>query len=199
MGCGWDAPGFDPAKADSVEVVNGGGLRSHGDDALALPFWRSLLDKGLTPTAVGGSDNHDADMPTDKPGSVGYPATVVYAANLSRQAILDGIKAGHVFIQIHGGDPARKVELTSGSAMMGDHVKASHGGVPVAIHVAGAEGGSIELLSDAPPPVDPKPLSADDRRAVTWKTDGKHHWLAVLVKDKDGQAVLLSNPIYAEP
>jgi hypothetical protein len=47
--------------------------------------------------------------------------------------------------------------------------------------------------------VDPKPLSADDRRAVTWKTDGKHHWLAVLVKDKDGQAVLLSNPIYAEP
>ncbi len=199
MGCGWDAPGFDPAKADSVEVVNGGGVRGAGDKALALSFWRSLLDKGLSPTAVGGSDNHDADLPTTTPGSVGAPATVVYAANLSQRAILDGIKAGHVFIQIRGGDPARRVELTSGEAMMGDHIRAQAGEVPVAIHVSGVEGGSLEVLSDAPPPAEARPLSADDRRGLMWKSDGKRHWLAVLVKDRDGQAVLLSNPLYLEP
>jgi len=199
MGCGWDAPGFDPAKADSVEVVNGGGIRGAGDKALALSFWRSLLDKGLSPTAVGGSDNHDADLPVTTPGSVGAPATVVYAANLSQRAILDGIKAGHVFIQIRGGDPARKIELASGKAMMGDHIKAHPGDVPVAIHVTGVEGGRLELLSDAPPLAEPSLLSADDRRGLMWKSDGKRHWLAVLVKDREGQAVLLSNPIYLEP
>ncbi len=198
MGCGWDAQGFDLARADSVEVVNGGGIRGAGDAALALPFWRSLLDKGLSPTAVGGSDNHDADMPMTTPGSVGSPATVVYAAGLSQRALLDGIKAGHVFVQIRGGDPARKVELTSGKAMMGDHIKAP-GAVPVTIHVAGVEEGRVELLSDIPLAETAAPLGADETRAISWRPGTGHHWLAVLVRDRDGQAVLLSNPIYAEP
>lgn len=198
MGCGWDAAGFDFSRADSIEVVNGGGVRGAGDAALALAFWRSLLDKGLSPTAVGGSDNHDADMPTTTPGSVGSPATVVYAADLSQRAILDGIKAGHVFVQIRGGDPARKVELTSGKAMMGDHVKA-HGAVPIALHVAGVEGGKVEWLSDVPPAESAAPLGVDDSHSLSWRPGAGHHWLAVLVRDRDGQAVLLSNPIYAEP
>jgi len=197
MGCGWDAPGFDMARADSIEVVNGGGIRGGGDAAIALTFWRSLLDKGLTPTAVGGSDNHDADLPTTTPGSVGSPATVVYAADLSQRAILDGIKAGHVFVQIRGGDPARKVELTSGKAMMGDHVKAQ-GAVPVAIHVAGVEGGRIEFLSDTQPLEADSPLGANETRTLSWRPRAGHHWLAVLVRDKDGQAVLLSNPLYVD-
>ena len=197
MGCGWDAPGFDPARADSVEVVNGGGVRGAGDQALALAFWRGLLDKGLSPTAVGGSDNHDPDLPVTTPGSVGSPATVVYAADLSKRAILDGIKAGHVFVQIRGGDPGRRVELTSGKAMMGDHVKAQ-GAVPVTIHVAGVEGGHVEFLSDAPPAAETSPLKADDSLVVSWRPGAGHHWLAVLVRDRDGQAVLLSNPLYVE-
>jgi hypothetical protein len=198
MGCGWDAPGFDFAKADAVEVVNGGGVREAGDDkGLALAFWRSLLDKGLSPTAVGGSDNHDPDLPVTTSGSVGSPATVVYAASLSQQAILDGIKAGHVFVQVRGGDPARRVELTSGKAMMGDHLKA-HGAVPVTLHVVGVEGGHVEFLSDAPPAADHSPLKADDSLAISWRPGTGHHWLAVLVRDQNGQAVLLSNPLYVE-
>lgn len=203
MGCGWDPAVFDFSAADAVEVVNGGGVRGAGDRALALPFWRAMLDKGLHPTAVGGSDNHNADMPSDQPGSVGSPATVVWAANLSERAILDGIKAGHVYVQIHGGDPARSVELTAGSAMMGDHFPLARGAKrEVTLHVAGVEGGQVELLSDGvavPDQIVKTPLTADDRRSFTWRGDGKHHWLAVLIHDKDGQAVLLSNPLYAEP
>jgi len=197
MGCGWDAAGFDMVKADSVEVANGGGIRGAGDAALAVTFWRSLLDRGLTPTAVGGSDNHDPDLPVTTSGSVGSPTTVVYASELSARGILAGIKAGHVFVQIRGGDPSRKVELTSGKAMMGDHVKAQ-GAVPVAIHVAGVEGGKIEWLSDVPPSEANSPLGADETRSLSWRPGSGHHWLAVLVRDKDGQAVLLSNPIYVD-
>ena len=202
MGCGWDAPGFDMTKVDSVEVDNGGTVREVGDAGLALGFWRSLLDRGLSPTAVGGSDNHNADIPADTSGAVGAPATVVYAADLSERAIVDGIKAGHVFIQIRPGDPNRRVELAAGQAMMGDHFDlAKDEARSVALHIAGVEGGRLEILSDGVPVPDEiteVPLSSDDHRFFTWRGDGKHHWLAVLVRDKDGQAVLLSNPLYAE-
>lgn len=202
MGCGWDPATFDFTTADGVEVVNGGGMRQAGDASLALGFWRGLLDKGLHPTAVGGSDNHNADMPVDQSGSVGSPATVVYAASLSERAILDGIKAGHVFVQVRGGDASLKVELTAGSAMMGDHIPLAAGErKDVSLHVTGAEGGHVEILSDGvavPDEIARAPLSKDDRRSFTWRGDGKHHWLAVLIHDKDGKAVLLSNPLYAE-
>src|SRR5262249_44290037 len=142
MGCGWNPPGYDFAKTDAVEIANGGGLRAFGidDRVFAFNFWYGLLDKGFHPTAIGGSDNHDADASD----GIGTPTTVVYAAELSQPAILDGIKAGHVFIDVEG-TKDRLLEIKSGGAMMGDQVP---GKAAISVHVHGVPGGHVEIVKD---------------------------------------------------
>ena len=70
------------------------------DLAPAFPSGEEQLNKGFRLTGVGGSDNHDGDLPLDSRSAVGRPTTVIYAPVLSERAILDAIMAGHVFIDV---------------------------------------------------------------------------------------------------
>lgn len=207
MGCGWTAPGFDFARADAVEVVNGGALKLTGKaDGLVsgLPFWRSLLNAGLHPTAVGGSDNHDADTPKSEP-AVGSPTTVVWAAELSERAVLAGLKAGHVFIDVDS-DPARRLELWAdagaGRVMMGDRLGlAADHKATLTVQAVGAAGGRLELMRDGSLLVDPAlgpALEADAVRTLVLTGDGRRHWIQALVRDAGGRLILISNPVYLD-
>ncbi|HKD23735.1 MAG TPA: CehA/McbA family metallohydrolase [Rhizomicrobium sp.] len=205
MGCGWTARIADWTKVDAVEVVNGGTMRATGaaDGSLqGFAFWQALLDKGLHPTAVGGSDNHDALRPLEETGSVGSPTTVVHAASLSEPAILDGIRAGHVFVDVTGSRD-RHLECELAGAAMGDHVKLAPGqGATLHLHVTGVPGGGIELVHDAglkAPAAGPGPLQADDTRSFEIAADGQRHWLYARVLDGAGHLVLVGNPIYLDP
>lgn len=104
MGCGWlPKPEADLSRVQAVEVVNGVYVET---PTAGVPFWHDLLQKGLRPTAIGGSDTHD---PTSKdivptPARIGVPTTVVSAKSLSVASILEGIRSGHVFIDTAGTD-----------------------------------------------------------------------------------------------
>jgi hypothetical protein len=96
MGCGWTpSKAVDFSLVNALEVVNGGGHP-------ATRFWEQQLREGHRPTAIGGSDNHHANWPPEKSGSIGYPTTVIYAQNLSVAAILDGLRSGRAFIDVTG-------------------------------------------------------------------------------------------------
>ena len=60
----------------------------------------------------------------------GTPTTVVHAAELTQAAILDGIRAGHVFVDVAGsGSGMLDVRASHGAkeAMMGDSLAAPAG------------------------------------------------------------------------
>jgi hypothetical protein len=204
MGCGWTAPGFDFARADAVEVVNGGAVQFTGaadGPGSGLPFWRNLLNAGLHPTAVGGSDNHDPDHPP----AVGSPTTVIWASELSERALLAGLKAGHVFIDVDS-DPARRLEVWAdtgaGRVMMGDRLALAAGRkATLTVQTAGAPGGRLEIMRDGSLIADPgltPALEADAVRTLTLTGDGRRHWVQALVRDAKGRLILISNPIYFE-
>lgn len=88
MGCGWTAD-TDYRNIHAVEVVTGA-------DERGIAFWDALIRRGFRFTGIGGSDNHDAGKPLNATGSIGYPETVIHAQELSQQAILSGLRAGHV-------------------------------------------------------------------------------------------------------
>jgi hypothetical protein len=67
-----------------------------------IPFWEAQLNRGFHLTGIGGSDTHRPDDKSRPLSGVGYPTTVVQAAELSERAILAGIRAGNVFIDIEG-------------------------------------------------------------------------------------------------
>jgi hypothetical protein len=128
MGCGWTpAAPVDMRLLQAVEAVNGGST----DPAYSgIPFWERQLTLGYRLTAIGGSDNHRPTRPLDEVGSVGSPTTVVYASELSTPAILAGIRAGHVFLDLTG-SRGRLLEVTAsdaaGTAQMGDLLAAAKG------------------------------------------------------------------------
>jgi len=81
----------------AIEAVNGGAEQGPYS---GISFWEKQLQDGHRIAAIGGSDNHHADWPLDKIGSIGSPTTVVYASELSVPAILAGVKLGHAFIDL---------------------------------------------------------------------------------------------------
>ncbi|MGW3623751.1 CehA/McbA family metallohydrolase [Streptomyces sp. NPDC000880] len=91
IGCNWK---FGFGEADAVEVWNGAYTP---DDEVSLQAWDNTLvasvrsAKPWTP-AMGNSDAHR------HPDAVGTPQTVVLAEELSREAILDGIRAGRSYV-----------------------------------------------------------------------------------------------------
>jgi hypothetical protein len=201
MGCGWNpSPSADLSLITAVEVMNGGG--GHGFFP-GIHFWEQQLRNGYRLTAVGGSDNHHADWPLDKVGSVGSPTTVVHAQNLSVAAILDGILAGRVFLDLTG-SRNKLLELhahdSTGSAEMGDDLEPQKGeALTFQIHVAGCEGASLHLLIDGQEisSLPQQPItSADQNFDMKWTTDGTRHWLRAEVRDSHGQLLLFANPIY---
>jgi hypothetical protein len=85
----------DPAQVDAVEAWNGPWWMGEPEDnEFSLAFWEDWLARGYRVPLCGDSDAHGGE-PTFK---AGVPTTYVYAHELSRAAILDGIRAGRTVV-----------------------------------------------------------------------------------------------------
>jgi hypothetical protein len=199
-GCGWSAANTDYGKVQGIEALNAGEL--FGVSRATEPgvsFWQNLLNQGYRLTGLGGSDNHNLAL--GRLG-VGYPTTVVYAPELSERAILDGVRAGHVFIDTQGSED-RVLEMTASvggaKAMMGDALTAPKGSkLQVAIHVTHAKGGTVTLIEDGTSlrwPADPAVGLDDETKTIEMEGDGARHWIRADVW-VDGKLALIGNPIY---
>ena len=95
-GCRWtNLDDGTMEAAHGIEIAN-------GPTADALPgwsVWAHLLDAGHHLVAVGGSDTHDLNG-TDR--HIGEPTTVVYANELSEDAIVSGLMSGRVYGRTDG-------------------------------------------------------------------------------------------------
>ena len=178
MGCGWTAP-VDFGRIASVEVINGGIVSG---PLSGLPFWAARLGEGHRLTAVGGSDNHDATLDLTKTNSVGRPTTVVFARNLSQDAILAGIRAGRVFIDVQG----TRNRLLDVSQIAGQ----------LTIRVAHGAGGKVTLVGPGAPLMPARDLPGDDETLRVGLPAQLKGWLRAEVRGPDGALWLLGNPVY---
>ena len=199
-GCGWGWT-TDFRKVDAVEVINGYHERGSWfvpPPGNGVPFWEAQLAKGLRPTAVGGGDEHRAGEQRGVGDGVGIPTTVVWARELSQPAILEGIKAGHVYVRVTGPD-GPELLLHAGTAMMGD-----------AIAVGAGETREFTVEAKGVPPrarvtvyVDGRPVEVVQEGSVegvgvrlAWRSDGRRHWVRAELVGGDGGMLALTNPIY---
>ena len=200
MGCGWTAPDTDFSRVNAIEAINGGSLDGPRS---GIPFWQDKLNRGFRLTAIGGSDNHDADYGPSIRSAVGHPTTVVYAPNLTEEAILNGIRAGHVFIDIEG-TPNRTLEFSANAggttASMGDSMASPIGQqIRFTVRILGLENAHPEIIRDGELAtlVDASPISTtEETRSFDYVSDGKRHWLRVNIRSADGTLLVVGNPIY---
>ena len=201
MGCGWDPkPEADMNLVQAIEAVNSG---AEDGPYAGQSFWERQLNRGFRLTGIGGSDNHTAQRSLDEVGSIGSPTTVVYATELSMPAILEAIRAGHVFVDLTASkDRLLELRAQSGnaSASMGDMLATSVGSeVEFSVHVKGVDGAKFKLIEDGQPmresPTDA--IHGEDQTILThWKSDGRQHWFRADVHGPDGKLWLMGNPIY---
>lgn len=170
VGCSWK---FGFAEADAVEVWNG---LWTPDDEVALAAWDGLLvasvrERGDWLPAMGNSDAHrDPDI-------VGHPQTVVLAEELSREAILQGLRAGRSYVA-----ESRTVTLDFGvTAPSGERAGAGErlavdADTPVTarLAVSGAPRCSVRFVTDQGVLFTSDPLSVSGAGVVEWRTTPAH-------------------------
>jgi hypothetical protein len=106
-GCSWDQ--VIPGDIDAVEIWQNDKAPRDG----AVAFWDRLLRAGRHVTAVGVSDWH-------RPGSrIDMAAVRVLADSLAQDAILDGIRRGHVIVMRDAATEPPKVQVACGSQSAG--------------------------------------------------------------------------------
>lgn len=192
MGCGWeDRATATLAKVQGAEVRNG--AVDH------WRFWADALNAGLRLTAVGGSDEHRPD--DDQDGTrLGAPTTMVFARALAEDAIVEGLRAGRVYVLTRGGrTPELEFRVMRGAAelSMGDACTvAAAEQVTLRAAIRGARGQRLIWIRNGeplPPPEEIGNDSAEIDRATTAKPGD---WFSLRIEDPAGDAILLSNAVY---
>ncbi len=163
VGCNWKY-GF--AEADAVEVWNG---PYTADDEMAVAAWDAMLVASVRQghrwlPAMGNSDAHR------EPQVVGLPQTVVLADDLSRDALLAGIRAGRSWIA-ESSAVGLSFTATTGRgehAGIGERLRARDDTeITVRLTVTGAPGCSASFVTDQGR-LFTTPLPPDGR--VEWRT-----------------------------
>ncbi|MBT2444553.1 CehA/McbA family metallohydrolase [Streptomyces sp. ISL-36] len=139
IGCNWK---FGFADADVVEVWNG---PFTPDDEVSLAAWDGALATGRWTPAMGNSDAHR------DPDAVGTPQTVVLADDLSRKAILAGLRAGRSYVA-ESSAVSLAFTATDGrgrTAGIGERLRtAADEPVTVRLTVTGAPGRTVRFVTD---------------------------------------------------
>ncbi|MFF5534119.1 CehA/McbA family metallohydrolase [Streptomyces cinerochromogenes] len=170
VGCGWK---FGFAEADVVEVWNGAWTP---DDEMALAAWdarlvASVRDGRAWLPAMGDSDAHrDPDV-------VGLPQTVVLADGLTREAILEGLRAGRSYVaESRHVSLAFSVTADGGGrageeAGIGERLAVGYDtAVTVRLEVSGAPRCSVRLVTDQGVMFTGEPLPVSGAGTVEWRT-----------------------------
>lgn len=198
IGCAWKHP--IPKEHLSAVEIQTGGYDKTGVlfSKQAIAFWDRLLNQGLHIAPIGGSDDHRGGTGTDAFASpIGNPTTMVFASELSAEAIVAAVKAGRTVVKLQGpGDPM--VELHVGAAGIGDVVKVEK--PEVKARVTGGAGAQLKWVVDGVARDDAVAVDGDDFetslaldapssgevrvRAEVWvanapRTVTGHLWLAV--------------------
>lgn len=122
IGCSW---GFDldPSLVGAIEIATGGYSEAGKFvDGPAIQMWNKLVQAGHHIVALGGSDDHSGGTKSGGLSSpIGNPTTMIFADELSVEALLDGIRAGRTVVKLQGPDDPM-IDLTSSVALEGDTV-----------------------------------------------------------------------------
>lgn len=201
MGCGWSAV-TDWSRIPALEVVSGG-VPALGMDGQfsGLALWERLLNQGRRITGIAGSDTHDPQRTDPGAPRVGRPATVVFAESLGVPAILAGIRAGRVFLDLNGvaGSRLDYVATTAdgrSAAMGGEMVLSGDLDLDLSVTVkGGGDGARLRSVGDIGKidlPVPPDGVIRAKGLAV--RPDAR--WFRFEVVGSDGARRLIGNPIY---
>ncbi|MGB8328925.1 MAG: CehA/McbA family metallohydrolase [Polyangiales bacterium] len=137
IGCSWEIP-VDPTSVDGVEVQSG--------VLGAVDYWEQMCADGSHAAAIGGSDDHKGGKSPsllDRP--IGTPTTMVFAEDLSVDAILEGVRSGRTVVKV-GGIDGPMLETALSGERIGDTVFAD--AATLSVTVTGGTGQALQVIKN---------------------------------------------------
>ncbi len=185
-GCDWAYDDMLPGNARIVEVWNSdwGGDRQN---ELSLQLWYRWLNQGYRMVATRGSDIHHALNYTN----AGFD--IVYASELSENAILEAIRAGHLYLS---SGPCLQFTARGSNGdfgMMGDLVSGRTLEVQLVWSSVSA-GDHLRLIVDGKRVEE---FEAEAQGEHRWTlTSDQAHWCVIEIRAADGELHAVTNPIF---
>ena len=161
---------IDWSAVDTIELVTGPVAANTADlgapasptngqqpfTLTAIELWEDLLNQGHKITAVSGSDSKGNEPSAAERSRRGYgsSATAVYAANLSRPALKDAIRAGRAYIAARGVHASPALRMTAvgpggQTGTFGDTLTATTADITVTL--TGGAGQQLRIIRDGQP------------------------------------------------
>lgn len=184
-GCRWEHYDMMPGNATHVEVWNGPWTLHNQESLLLFYHW---LDEGHRIVATSGTDLHGSPPPNVR-GAV----NVVYAEDLTEEAIIAAIKAGRSYIS---GGPTLLLDARAASGvegMIGDTLPPE--AVTLRIRWSGAHPGDyLRLVVNGRAYHD---KLVEESGEVQWPlAAGQARWCTAELRDNDDGLWAVTNPIY---
>ncbi len=184
-GCDWGYADMLPGNARIVEIWNSA-WETDGHNERALQLWYRWLNAGYRMTATRGSDIHEPLNYTN------VAFNVVYADELSEEAILRAIRQGHLYISA-----GPRLDLTArdsdgGAVMVGDRVTSDRAEVALAWEACSV-GEHLRLIVDG---VALEEIPVEERGSRTWVLSHTARWCVVEIRRADGELRAVTNPLY---
>ncbi|MEO8395850.1 MAG: CehA/McbA family metallohydrolase [Chloroflexota bacterium] len=185
-GCDWGYPDMMPGNGRIVEVWNSewGGDRQN---ELSLQLWYRWLNQGYRMVGTRGSDLH---RPMED-ANAGFD--IVFAPELTEYAILEAIRAGHLYLSSRPRLAVVAQGSDNASGMMGDFVPGEAVEVRVGWSEIGA-GDHLRLIVDGKR-VEEFAIAEQGEHVWTLTTD-QAHWCVIEIRAENGELHAVTNPIF---
>ena len=199
----WLFQDTDLTQVHCLEIWNDPSFpKSRVANPQAVELWTAWLNAGHRIVAVGGSDFHrpynrrGAAKPPDR---LGFPRSYVYAQELSPAALLDGVRAGRVYVSM-GAEVDFCATHAGHSYAIGADLGGATGDLKLAGTIAAGHRGTTRLLRNGDVLAD-APLYGDGLTlAVTVRLQpDTPTWFRLDVLDPNGLILAVTNPIFAGP
>lgn len=188
-GCDWQYDKMMPGNAPAVEIWNGPWAGDSNNEA-ALQLFYEWLNAGYRLVATAGTDIH-GEL---REGITEAGLNVVYAQARNETAILEAVRAGHLYLS-SGPVVEFTAALQSGEGgMMGDRLPTGDGEV-VATWRGCDPTDEIRLVVDGQVR-ERLTVRAVENYRVAWPVDARQRWCSLEIRAANGEMKAVTNPIF---
>ncbi|WP_409344272.1 CehA/McbA family metallohydrolase [Paenibacillus sp. MBLB4367] len=201
----WRYPESPLRFVDLLEIWNSPTKKSTpGLTDRTMVLWNLLWNDGYRVPGVGGSDTHlRPDQSYEEgcpPDTIGDPASYVLADRLTPIDILNGLRAGHVYVSR---GPELEVSIQAGGRTFtfGDDLTealdgSEDGNVRYRLTVMHAKGAKLRVVENGEV-IDTQPIETDRwelDQTFSWK-ERTYVWRRLEVRDADDMLLCFTNPV----
>ncbi|MBO9607052.1 MAG: CehA/McbA family metallohydrolase [Paenibacillaceae bacterium] len=198
----WTFHETDLSLVHALEIISAPEAR---DAALAteqaLAVWNVLWSEGYRVAGVGGSDFHFNEVwyTGGEYQRIGSPTTCVWADRLSASGILEGIRAGHVYVT-RGPELDAVIEIAGKQYLPGDDVteairEAAGSTVRYLLRIGGMSAGELIWVENGQP-ASRVAIAGDGtyETAFAW-TAGEYVWARPELRSPAGELIAFATPV----